>query len=184
VPKAYRPIALISTTSKLLTSIIADQVSFNLEIHNLLLAHHFGGRPGRTTTDSFHTLEVIVKYAWRSGKVASILFLDIEGAFPNAVTDRLAHNMRKRRLPPDETALAFVDDTAYIAIGPTFEHAHAILKDMMERPKGALQWSRKHNSRFEVNKFALWILPAVKRENARHSSFKIRPSTQRIITAS
>lgn len=31
--------------------------------------------------------------------MVSILFLDIEGAFPNAVTDRLLHNMKKRRVP-------------------------------------------------------------------------------------
>ena len=31
--------------------------------------------------------------------MVSVLFLDIEGAFPNAVTDRLIHNMRKRRIP-------------------------------------------------------------------------------------
>lgn len=54
-----------------------------------------------------------------------------------------------------EMALAFVDDTAYIAIGPSFEDTHDTLKNMMERPNGALQWSREHNSRFEVNKFVL-----------------------------
>lgn len=32
-------------------------------------------------------------------KITSVLFLDIEGAFPNAVTDRLLHNMKKQRLP-------------------------------------------------------------------------------------
>jgi len=31
--------------------------------------------------------------------VVSILFLDVEGAFPNAVTDRLIHNLRRRRIP-------------------------------------------------------------------------------------
>jgi hypothetical protein len=31
--------------------------------------------------------------------VVSILYLDIEGAFPNMVTNRLLHNMRKRRVP-------------------------------------------------------------------------------------
>ena len=31
--------------------------------------------------------------------MASIPFLDVEGAFPNAVTDRLIHNLRKRRIP-------------------------------------------------------------------------------------
>jgi hypothetical protein len=31
--------------------------------------------------------------------VASVLFLDVEGAFPNAVTHRLIHNLKKRRIP-------------------------------------------------------------------------------------
>ena len=31
--------------------------------------------------------------------MVSILFLDIEGAFPNVVTDRLLHNMKKRKVP-------------------------------------------------------------------------------------
>jgi hypothetical protein len=183
VPKAYCPIALLNTMCKLLTAIIAEQVTLLTERHNLLPNMHFGGRPGRTTTDSLHILETTVKNAWRNKKVASILFLDIEGVFPNAVTDRLAHNMRKRRLPLEivrftermltgrktqlkfndmlsdwipinngigqgdplsmiayliynadlidiansrnnETALAFVDDTAYIATGPTFADTH------------------------------------------------------------
>jgi hypothetical protein len=46
-----------------------------------------------------HLLEATVKNAWRSGKVVLALFLDIEGAFPNAVMDKLLHNMRKRRIP-------------------------------------------------------------------------------------
>ena len=33
--------------------------------------------------------------------MASALFLDIEGAFPNAVTDRLLHNMRTRWVPEE-----------------------------------------------------------------------------------
>ncbi|KIK37436.1 hypothetical protein CY34DRAFT_92740 [Suillus luteus UH-Slu-Lm8-n1] len=32
----------------------------------------------------------------------------------------------------NETVLAFVNNTAYIAIGPTFKYTHTILKDMME----------------------------------------------------
>ena len=46
-----------------------------------------------------HLLTHRIKQAWRNGRVASVLFLDIEGAFPNAVKDRLLHNMRKRRVP-------------------------------------------------------------------------------------
>lgn len=165
-----------------------------------------------------HLLEATIKDTWRSKKVASVLFLDIEGAFPNAVTARLIHNMKKRRLtlelvsftehmltgrrtqprfddftsdwfPVDngmgqgdllsmicyliynsdlvevakgrigrrreEIALAFIDDTAYIAIADSFEATHEILKDMLEREGGGYQWSREHNSKFETNKFAL-----------------------------
>jgi len=99
VPKAYRPIALLNTTCKLLTALVAERTTSILERHNLLPDTHFGGRPGRTTTDSLHLLEIIVKNAWRNGRVASILFLDIEGAFPNAVKNRLLHNMKRCRLP-------------------------------------------------------------------------------------
>jgi hypothetical protein len=33
----------------------------------------------------------------------------------------------------EETALAFVDDTAFIAVAKTFNETHEILKDMLER---------------------------------------------------
>jgi len=93
VPKAYRPIALLNTLGKLLTAIVAEQLTHLLERHQLLPNTHFGGRPGRSTTDSLHLLEETIKNAWRSHQVALVLFLNIEGAFPNAVTKRLVHNM-------------------------------------------------------------------------------------------
>ena len=192
VTKAYQPIALLNTMSKLLTAIVADEMTHLLEHHDLLPNTHFGGRPGRSTTDSLHLLEATIKDAWRQGKVVSALFLDIEGAFPNAVTDRLLHNMKSRRLPlslieftkrllsdqrtqlkfdgylsdwipitngigqgdplsmilyviynsdlidiakdrkKTERTLAFVDDTAFLAIGHNFHETHTILEDMLE----------------------------------------------------
>ena len=99
LPKAYRPIALLNTMAKVATAIVADHISHLTEKHQLLPAHHFGGRPGRTTTDAVHLLTCKIKDAWRSGKVAAVLFLDIEGAFPNAVPERLALNLSKRGIP-------------------------------------------------------------------------------------
>ena len=213
IPKAYRPIALLNTTAKLLSAIVADRASYILETHNLLPATHFGGRPGCTTEDSLHLLESTIRHAWRQGKVVSALFLDIEGAFPNAVTDCLLHNMKKRRLPlaivsfvermirgrrtqlrfddytsnwfeirngigqgdplsmllyiiydsdlvdiskgKNELTLAFVDDTVFLVIANSFQDAHNILLNMLERPGGGFAWSNDHNSRFEASKFAL-----------------------------
>jgi hypothetical protein len=51
-PKAYRPIALLNTLCKVLTAIVANVMTFYTEKHELLPATHFGGRPGRTTTDA------------------------------------------------------------------------------------------------------------------------------------
>ena len=98
-PKAHRPIALLSTVAKVLTAIVAEDVSRLVEQHQLLPLTHFGGRPGRTTTDAIHYLVHCIKGAWQKNDVASILFLDVEGAFSNAVTDRLLHNLRRRRIP-------------------------------------------------------------------------------------
>ena len=99
VPKAYRPIALLNTMWKVLAAVVADQLSYYSEKYQLIPAHHFGGRPGRTTTDAVHLLLHKIKNSWRQGNVSSVLFLDVEGAFPNAVPARLIHNLRKRGIP-------------------------------------------------------------------------------------
>ena len=85
--------------AKVLTSIVAENLSRIVEEHHILPKTHFGGRPGRSTADAVHLLVDKVCTAWRSNKVASVLFLDVEGAFPNAVTSRLIHNLRRRRIP-------------------------------------------------------------------------------------
>jgi Reverse transcriptase (RNA-dependent DNA polymerase) len=107
VPKAHWPIAFLCTMAKVLMAIIAEDISYLVESNSLLLKSHYGGRPGRMTTDAVHTLVDKVKSAWRRGKVVSILFLDVEAAFPNAATDRLLHNLRRRKIP--STYVHFVE---------------------------------------------------------------------------
>src|SRR5882724_7725327 len=85
IPKAYRPIALLNTMVKLLSSIIAEEISHLTEKYHLLPGTHFDGRPGCMTMDSLHLLMDTVKAAWRCKQVVSVLFLDVEGAFLNMV---------------------------------------------------------------------------------------------------
>ena len=99
IPKAYRPIALLNSIVKLATSVVAEELSHLVEAHGLLPATYFGGHLGQTTTDSLHLLTDTVKAAWRRKQVVSGLFLDVEGAFPKAVTLHLLHNMKKRWVP-------------------------------------------------------------------------------------
>lgn len=51
------------------------------------------------TTDSIHLAIDHIMNAWRNKRDAAMLSLDIEGAFPNAVTQRVLYSMRKRRVP-------------------------------------------------------------------------------------
>ncbi|CUA73498.1 putative RNA-directed DNA polymerase from transposon BS [Rhizoctonia solani] len=99
IAKAYRPIALLNVISKILSACIANRLNSLAEKHGWLPDHHFGGRPGRTTTDALHLLAKTVKDAWATKKVASALFLDVKGTFPHANPHRLAANMKELGVP-------------------------------------------------------------------------------------
>ncbi|CAG7850839.1 SubName: Full=Uncharacterized protein {ECO:0000313/EMBL:CCA73447.1} [Serendipita indica DSM 11827] len=108
VAKAYRPIALLNTLGKLLSALMAEDISYLCEQHQLLPKSQFGGRPGRTTTDALHLPTCEIKNAWRKGKVVSALFLDIQAAFPNVVKPILVENMREKGIP--ETYVQTIED--------------------------------------------------------------------------
>jgi hypothetical protein len=78
---------------------VASHITHLAEKHQLLPCNHFRGRPGCTTADALHLLTHKIEETWCAGKVAAVLFLDIEGAFPNAVPSRLVHNLRMWRIP-------------------------------------------------------------------------------------
>ena len=92
---------MLNALHKLLMSITTELTIYWGKHHWLLPPMHFGGQPGCTMVDAVHLLAQTVKHVWRNGKVVSALFLDIEGAFPNATMEHLLHNMRKRSLPHD-----------------------------------------------------------------------------------
>ena len=212
-PKAYRPIALLNTLRKLLSGLVADDISYLCEANNLISKRAYGGRPRRITTDAIHVLTHRIKDAWRNQRVASILFLDIQSAFPNLVPERLDYDMQMIGIPRTyrkiiasllkdrtthlhfddyvsegipidngsdqgnplsvvlyniyhsgltsipsnsrEDATGYIDDATLYAEGQSFEETNDILKGMMERPDGALNWSHTHASPFETSKLAV-----------------------------
>ena len=97
--KAYRPIALENTLGKVMESIVAEIISYLTEMHELLPAEHFGGRPGRSSEDAMMILSENIHHAWREKKVYTAVFMDVAGAFNNVHHKRLIHNMSKRRIP-------------------------------------------------------------------------------------
>ncbi|KAI0993220.1 hypothetical protein K3495_g14964 [Podosphaera aphanis] len=101
VPKSYRPIALLNTMGKLLEKLIANQIAKMTETYNLLPDEQMGARPGRSTITAVELLTEQIHSVWGKDKkrVASLLSLDISGAFDNVSHLRLIHTMRDKGIP-------------------------------------------------------------------------------------
>lgn len=96
--KAYRPIALLNTLGKALESVLATRISYLVETHGLLPKTHVGARRGRSTEDALHKTVEKIYSGWNKNSVASLLMLDISGAYDHVSQHRLRHNLRKRHL--------------------------------------------------------------------------------------
>src|SRR5436309_10639433 len=80
-------------------SVIAEVMSYLTETHELLPAHHYGGRPGRSAEDAMMVLTESIYKAWKNKKIYTAVFMDVAGAFNNVHHRRLMHNLRQRRIP-------------------------------------------------------------------------------------
>jgi ribonuclease HI len=97
-PKSYRPIALLNTLGKALEAVVANRLTYLADVYHLLPSRHTGGRKLMSTDHAMHLLLQRIHDAWADGKVASLLLLDVSGAFDNVSRPRLLHNLRKRRV--------------------------------------------------------------------------------------
>lgn len=100
VPKAYRPIALLNTIGKIMDAVLARRLSYLVETEDVLPNSHMGGRKKRSTEHALHAIIERIYAAWNTagGQVASLLWLDVSGAFDNVSHQRLLHNLRTRKV--------------------------------------------------------------------------------------
>ena len=106
-PKSYRPIALLNTLGKALEAVAANRLTYLADVHHLLPSRHTGGRRLMSTDHAMHLLLQRIHEAWADVKVASLLLLDVSGAFDNVSRPRLLHNLRKRRV--NQTLVRWID---------------------------------------------------------------------------
>jgi hypothetical protein len=106
-PTSYRPIALLNTLGKALEAIIANRLTYLANTYHLLPSRHTGGCKLASTDHAIHLLLQRIHEAWADGKVASLLLLDVSGAFDNVSRQRLLHNLRKRQI--NQTLVRWID---------------------------------------------------------------------------
>ena len=81
VPKAFRPIALLNTISKLLTKVIAKRMQFEAQEHNLFHDGQFGGISRHSTTDVGLVLMDLITENRDRGLHTTVLALDVAQFF-------------------------------------------------------------------------------------------------------
>ena len=98
-PGAWRPIALLSTLGKIMETVLARKITDLAENHRLLPSSQMGNRKQRSTETALELLLEQVYTVWGLKKVASVLSLDIAGAFDTVNHTRLLDNLRIKGLP-------------------------------------------------------------------------------------
>ena len=90
----------MNTTGKIMDAIIARRLSYLAETHHVLPPTHVGGRKMRSTEHALHAVTHKIYKTWSqtNGQVATLLLLDVSGAFDNVSHARLLHDLRKRQV--------------------------------------------------------------------------------------
>jgi hypothetical protein len=97
---AWRPIALLNTIGKVFETVLATQLRTVAEENHLLPASQMGNRRGRSTESVLELLVAQIRTVWESKRhVASVLSMDITGAFDTVNHTRLLDNLRKKGIP-------------------------------------------------------------------------------------
>jgi exonuclease III len=99
-PGAWRPIALLSTIGKLIETLLARRLGALAEQEGLLPDTQMGNRRNRSTDTALDLLLEQIHTVWHEkDHVASVLSLDIAGAFDTVNHVRLLDNLQAKRVP-------------------------------------------------------------------------------------
>jgi hypothetical protein len=98
-PGGYRPIALLPTVGKVIEALVAKRITSAAEAYGLLPAEQMGNREHRSTELAIRLVVAQVQEAWRQKATASLLQLDISGAFDTVNHTRLLATLRKQGYP-------------------------------------------------------------------------------------
>jgi hypothetical protein len=98
--KTYRSIALLNTLGKVLKSVIARRISGLTEAHDLLFVSQMSERKNRSCETVLKLLTKQIHTIWNMSKdkIATLLSMNVVGAYDHVSRERLLHNLKKRRI--------------------------------------------------------------------------------------
>lgn len=98
-PRSYRLIALLSVLGKGLERLLAQRVAWVAIKHKVLHPQHFGALPARSASDLAACLIHDIEDSWARGLKATMLTLDVKGAFDAVLPGRLTQRLLDQGWP-------------------------------------------------------------------------------------
>ena len=102
-PKAFRPIVLLNTLSKLIEKVIAERIQFTVAANDFIHPSQLGGLKFKSTADASIALTHIVRSGWVKRKSTSTLAFNISQFFPSLNHHLLVLILEKAGLNPKVT---------------------------------------------------------------------------------
>jgi hypothetical protein len=100
VPKAYRPIALLECTSKLLEKIVTKRINTDIEQHDLLPMTQYRSQPKHNAINVAASLVHKIQGTIATGHAGALLLFDISGFFDNINLLRATAILQNKGFPP------------------------------------------------------------------------------------
>ena len=98
-PGGWRPITLLSALGKVIEIVIGKRIAKAAETYRLLLEGQMGNRKERSTELAIRVVTDVVFIVWANKAVASLLQLDIKGAFNTVNYIRLLDTLQEKGFP-------------------------------------------------------------------------------------
>ena len=99
-PKELRPITLLQTIRKLLTSLITKRLTTIINQNNLLKGHNFGFTAGRSTNDAINIFRNTIDLANIKQKQFFALLLDVQAAYDTVPEIAIQMSLQRIGAPP------------------------------------------------------------------------------------
>ena len=99
LPGAYRLISLLNCLGKGLEKVLATRLAYLADEWGLLPKETFGGRAGLNCEQALLSVVDRIKREWEQKNLVLGLALDVAGAFPSVLRDKLLRNLERRGAP-------------------------------------------------------------------------------------
>merc|ERR1712086_896076 len=176
----YRPISLLCSLYKVMTSIIQKRLEQGIEQE--IQPTRYGFRRGRSTINAVHAIRRIMDRAERTGEELNIILLDWEKAFDKITHSSLLKTLRRFAVP--ETLLRLIEN---VYLNPQFTvKLHGTESDLFRQHTGIRQGCPLSPYLFLLVMSAIWAdidRPKGKKPKPRKKRHKTRYSFEESLYA-